>query len=61
MTSSHEKESICSRARLQQLLLKVQSEKLEAVLNLPVKYADEKNYDKIMNDTQSKILNEFLE
>lgn len=53
--SEHSKASIRSRARLQQLRLKAQSEKLEAVLDLLVKYVDPKNYDKIMNDTKSKI------
>ena len=59
--SSHEKASIRSRARLQQLRLKAQSEKLEAVLDLLVKYVDEKNYVKIMNDTQSKITPEYFQ
>ena len=53
--SEHSKASIRSRARLQQLRLKAQSEKLEAVLDLLVKYVDPKNYNKIMNDTKSKI------
>ena len=59
--SSHEKVSIRARARLQQLRLKAQTEKLEAVLDLLVKYVDPKNYDMIMNDTQSKITPTYYE
>ena len=59
--SSHEKASIRSRARLQQLRLKAQSEKLEAVLDLLVKYVDPKNYEKIMNDTKSPITPEYFQ
>ncbi|KAK8881407.1 hypothetical protein M9Y10_004143 [Tritrichomonas musculus] len=59
--SKHEKVSIRARARLQQLRLKAQSEKLEAVLDLLVKYVDPQNYDKIMNDTQSKITPTYYE
>ena len=59
--SSHEKASIRARARLQQLRLKAQTEKLEAVLDLLVKYVDPKNYDKIMNDTKSKLTPTYFE
>lgn len=53
--SQHEKAFIRSRARLQLLQNKAQTEKLNAVLEMLVQYVDPKNYDTIMNDTDSKI------
>lgn len=53
--SQHSKTSIRARARLQLLKLKAQTEKLEIVLELLVKYVDPANYEKIMNDRKSKI------
>lgn len=55
LLSQNEKASIRSRARLQLLKYKALSEKLETVLEMLVQYVDPKNYEKIMNDTQSKI------
>ncbi|KAK8838105.1 hypothetical protein M9Y10_036057 [Tritrichomonas musculus] len=59
--SEHSKASIRARARLQLLRLKAQTEKLEAVLDLLVKYVDPKNYEKIMKDTNSKITPEYYQ
>ncbi|KAK8845258.1 hypothetical protein M9Y10_021451 [Tritrichomonas musculus] len=59
--SNHEKASVRSRARLQILRLKAQTEKLEAVLELLVKYVDPQNYEKIMNDTESKITSNYFQ
>lgn len=59
--SKHQKASIRSRARLQLLRLKAQTEKLEIILDMLVKYVDPKNYDKIMNDNQSKITPNYFE
>lgn len=59
--SEHSKASIRARARLQLLRLKAQTEKLEAVLDLLVKYVDPKNYEKIMKDTDSKITPEYYQ
>ena len=46
---------------MQMLRNKALSEKLEAVLDLLVKYVDPKNYDKIMNDTTSKITKNYFQ
>ncbi|KAK8838522.1 hypothetical protein M9Y10_033150 [Tritrichomonas musculus] len=59
--SEHEKAYIRSRARLQLLRLKTQSKKLQIMLDLLVKYVDPKNYEKIMNDTESKITPTYFE
>lgn len=59
--SQHSKASIRARARMQMLRNKALSEKLEAVLDLLVKYVDPKNYDKIMNDTTSKITKNYFQ
>lgn len=59
--SNHEKASVRSRARLHMLKLKAQTEKLEAVLDLLVKYVDPKNYEKIMNDNQTKLTKTYFE
>ena len=53
--SEHPKASIRARSKLELLRLKEQTEKFEAVLDMLVKYVDPMNYDKIMNDHQSKI------
>lgn len=53
--SEHSKFSIRARARLQLLRLKARTEKLEATLDMLVKYVDPKNYDIIMNDEQVKV------
>lgn len=50
--SKYSKASI--RARLHLLSLKTQTEKLDAVLEMLFKYVNPKNYEKIMNDKQSK-------
>lgn len=49
----HPKAYIRAKARLEKLRIKAQTEKLEAVLDLLVNYVDPKNYDAIMNDTDS--------
>lgn len=59
--SQHSKASIRARARLQILRNKAQTLKLETALDLLVKYIDPKNYDKIMNDTKSKITDTYLQ
>lgn len=51
--SQHQKASIRARSRLQMLKRKAQTEKLDAILDLLVQYVDPKNYNKIMNDTDS--------
>lgn len=58
--SKHPKASIRARARLQLLKLRAQTMKLETALDLIVKYVDPANYDKIMNDTKSKVTPEYL-
>ena len=42
--------SIRALARIEILLLKAQTEKLDTVLTMLVKYVDTKNYDKIMKE-----------
>lgn len=59
--SKHSKASLRAKARLQSLKLKAQTEKLEAVLDMLVKYVDPKNYEKIMNDTTAKITPEYYQ
>lgn len=59
--SQHSKASIRARARLQLLSLKAQTERLEAVLDMLVKYVDPKNYEKIMNDQESKVTPNYFE
>ena len=50
--SKHKKASIRALARIEILRLKAQTEKLDTVLEMLVKYVDPKNYDKIMNEKQ---------
>lgn len=61
LLSQHPKASIRARARLQQLKLKSQTEKLEIVLELLVKYVDPKNYDYIMNDTKAELTQTYFD
>lgn len=43
---------LCKHSKLR---LKAETEKLNAALGMLIKYVDPKNYEKIMNDKQSKI------
>lgn len=59
--SNHEKASIRAQARIELLRLKAQTEKLEAVLEMLVRYVDPKNYDKIMNSKEQNITKNYFE
>ncbi|KAK8864789.1 hypothetical protein M9Y10_010314 [Tritrichomonas musculus] len=56
----HAKPFVRAKARIQILLRKTQTEKLETVLDSLVKYVDPKNYEKIMNDTDAKITENYF-
>lgn len=55
------KMAIRAAARLQILKLIAQSEKLDAVLDLLVRYVDPVNYEKIMNDREAKITHTYFQ
>lgn len=52
--SEHSKPSIRARSRLRLLQMKYQREKLEATIEMLIKYVDKKNYEQIMNDKEFK-------
>ncbi|OHT06513.1 Clan CD, family C13, asparaginyl endopeptidase-like cysteine peptidase [Tritrichomonas foetus] len=50
LAAEHEKPTVRAKARLEILRRRAQTEKLDAVLDMLVKYLDPKNYEKIMSD-----------
>lgn len=57
----HEKPSVRAKAKLEILRRKAQTEKLEVVLDMIVKFIDPKNYDRIMNDTTAKLSQNYFD
>ena len=61
LSQHHQKPSVRARAKIEILRRKAQTEKLEATLDLIVKYIDPKNYEKIMNGIKSEVSQNYFE
>lgn len=59
--AQHQKASIRSKARLELIRLRALTERLEAALELLVKYVDPENYDEIMNDKTAEANDVYYE
>lgn len=59
--SKHPKSAVRARAKIHILKRKAQTEKLQTALDYIVKFVDPKNYDKIMNDTEAKITDNYFD
>ena len=61
ISENHPKPTIRAKARLQLLSRKVQTQKLDTVLDLLVKNIDSQNYDKIMNKYDAPTTQEYFD